>query len=135
FIFFRARKRSWRVVVPTLLPTLASFYYQCRAWREFSDAFKNGERRRCISEAKKEIERDWINFGFRIFRSKNGPNFRSERQLAVCDLVINQLNAHGIPGHDQPSLLRVPNGQTKHAIKAIKNFRAPFFVSVNNDFS
>ena len=55
-------------------------------------------------------------------------------KLAIGDPVIDELDAHGIPRHDKPLFLHIPNGHTKHAIEMIENLSPPFLVAVNNHF-
>ena len=55
-------------------------------------------------------------------------------KLSVVDLVIDKLDTHGVPRHDQALVGRIPNSKTKHAIETIEDISAPFFVAVNDHF-
>src|SRR5205814_10667927 len=66
---------------------------------------------------------------------QDGADFRSKGQLPIRDAVIDELDTHGIPRHDQPPFLHIPNSDAKHAIKMIKDFGPPFFVPMNNHLS
>ena len=66
-----------------------SLNYQHRPRRQFADTIKNRQRRRRIPKAKKKIECRRVNGRLGAFGYENRANLRSERQLAVCNSVID----------------------------------------------
>jgi hypothetical protein len=47
--------------------------------------------------------------------------------------IIDEFDAHGIAGHDQPFLLNVPNSESEHTVEMIEDIRAPLAIAVYNN--
>ena len=69
-----------------------------------------------------------------LFRGDDSTDLGSEGQRAIVDLIINQLDTHGVTRKNQTLVRYVPDGDAKHAIEVIKNVAAPLLISVNNHF-
>ena len=54
--------------------------------------------------------------------------------MAVRHAIINQLNAHGIAGDDQPLSVNVPDSQSEHAIEMIEDLFPPLLITMDNHF-
>src|SRR5947208_1222226 len=101
-------KGFWRVVVPSLFPVLSVLHNQHRTRCQLPNACKDGQRRRCITKTEEEIERNWIYPWLRVVCSKYGANFRSEAQLPTCSAIVDQFDAHRVPGYNQSLILHIP---------------------------
>src|ERR1700733_14939598 len=54
--------------------------------------------------------------------------------MILINFVIDQLDAKGIAGENQPLSPDIPNCQAKHPVEMVKNVIAPLCVPVNDDF-
>ena len=94
----------------------------------------DGERRRRVAIAQKEIDRIGIDFRNGIVRGQDGANLRAKSQPTIGQSVVDELDAHGIAGHDQALVRRIPDGKPEHAVEMIEDIRAPFLVAVDDHF-
>ena len=70
-----------------------------------------------------------------VGRASKGFEFAGEIELISMMPIEQWFFAKSISGKDQPILLRIPNGDSKHAIEVLEAIGAEVFVEVNNRFS
>src|SRR4029077_4982466 len=121
-----------RKVVPSFRSAPAVFTNQHRARCKLSNTLENGKRRWGVSKPEKQVKRNRVHGWLSAVCSEDRTNFRTEGHGPIVDLVINELDTHGIAHHDQPLLHHIPDSDTKHAIEAIQDICAPLLVTMND---
>src|ERR1043166_899792 len=90
FILLGPRKRKRHVIVPPFFPVLSIFHNQHGARGQLPDSVKDRQRRRRISKAQEKVKRNRINGWLGPIRCGNRSDFRSECQLTILDLIVDE---------------------------------------------
>ena len=119
--------------IPALDPERPVLEDRHRAGRELAHALVQRQRGRRVSIPEEQVEGgriDWRPAGqSRENRAKLGP----EDHRPAFDPVVDELDAHGIAGEDEPLAPLIPDRQAEHAIQPVKDFCSPLLVAVDND--
>src|SRR5438093_9188642 len=100
FVFLWSGEWSGNKLIPAFFPAFTCFYNQHGSGRELSDTLKYRQRRWRITKLEKQFKRDGIYLRVGILRDENRSDFRAEGELPIANLIIDELNTHGVTRHD-----------------------------------
>ncbi len=93
---------------------------------QLADVREDRERRRDGVEGEERLERVEVDVSV-VERVELG----GERQLAVCDAVVERFDAEPVTGEHEAAAVAVPDGDGEHPAQALPQARAPLLVAVD----
>src|SRR5450432_443853 len=85
------------------------------------------ESERIIGRAEGQVvdETSMVNASGHKARSEQAAHFRRKNKIRTRLRVVERLDAHGITGHEQPVVMRIPEGEGEHPAKLCETLLAP----------
>ena len=101
---------------------------------QFENAFEEGFFQHAVLESQIVFQCNGVHFFFYIRVFQNGFDFGTIDEVAVCQCVIEGLDAEEVAGTKQCFVFLVPDDEGKHPAQFLQDLFAPFFVAVDQNF-